>query len=121
MLLHLQLQPRWITALTVLPFSDVIVSGSWDGSLRAFQISADRRRIERLGVVGTADLAVGVVNDIAIAEKGDRGREGLYVAAALGREHRLGRWSTHEGKNGGILFDIPRKAKSTLTAAGEDE
>ncbi|TKA73115.1 hypothetical protein B0A49_03411 [Cryomyces minteri] len=44
--------PRWITALAGVPFSDVVVSGSWDGAVRAWRVSEDRRRLEALGPVG---------------------------------------------------------------------
>ena len=52
---------RWITALTTLPYSDLILSGSWDGLLRVWKLSEDRRRIEKVGAVSYSDsLANGV-------------------------------------------------------------
>ena len=122
-------EPRWITALKVLPYSDLVVSGSWDGWVRVWMISADRRRLELVSVVGGAEkegagqdskdgdapkvtepsqAARGVINDLDIFERGDRGKDGLCIVAALGKEHRLGRWKTVNGKNGAVLFEIPR-------------
>ncbi|KAJ9645103.1 pre-rRNA processing protein [Coniosporium tulheliwenetii] len=138
-------QPRWITALAALPFSDVVVSGSWDGVVRVWRVSADRRRIEAVGAVGVADgelgegmegvvkglesagvdgemedgaadsnapeekVAKGVINDLAVFERGERGADGLCVVAAVGKEHRLGNWRKWKGKNGGVVFEVKRK------------
>ena len=131
-------QPRWITALACLPFSNIIVSGSWDGQLRAWKISEDKRRLEALGPIGEtvsdkgglengtpaevdgvsslpngihddeAPVFQGVINDVAVFEKGEKGRSDIGIAAVMGREHRLGRWLKVEGKNSGIVFDLPR-------------
>lgn len=51
-------QPRWITALKAIPFSDVFVTGSWDGHVRAWRISSDKRRIEPLGALATPEIDV---------------------------------------------------------------
>ncbi|KAI5292263.1 pre-rRNA processing protein [Ascosphaera acerosa] len=118
---RLRPSPRWITALAALPGTDVVLSGSWDGWVRAWRVSEDKRRLVPLGVVG-GDEATGegrirgVVNDIAVFERrdrsaaaaafanagpaGDEGEEqarqpaGLCVVAAVGKECRLGRWKT---------------------------
>lgn len=184
--------PRWITALTSLPGTDIVLSGSWDGWVRAWQISDDKRRIQPLGAVGDHlsaspsapnSLAIndaktngdsngmapgptdsevrpegsapplnGIVNDIAVFERrgeatdksatatnsasatskanpkpaeSERSR-GLCIVAALGKEHRLGRWkifnTTDRQNNGGkdaggrncaVVFEVPLAATST--------
>ena len=122
-------QPRWITALATVSYSDLIVSGSWDGEIRVWQVSRDKRRIEALGVVGKFeqqsfsqikpmkdDLSEkdgsvsvkGIINDLKIFERGDRGQDGLCIVAATGTEHRLGRWKKHDGRNGASLFEVPK-------------
>jgi len=136
--------PRWVTALTTIPYSDVVLSGSWDGSVRAWRVSADKKRIEAVGVVGEAGIipetkgAVngkqkgdevesgalkGVVNDISVFERGDRGKDGVCVVVALGKEHRLGRWKSVHGKNGGVVFEIPKvqKTKGVNVPVDEEE
>ncbi|GAM82573.1 hypothetical protein ANO11243_005550 [Dothideomycetidae sp. 11243] len=124
-------QPRWITALTSIPYSNIFFSGSWDGHIRAWKISEDRRRIEPLGEVSTSsrdgqedelynsingtyeeEVTVpvrGCVNDIAVYEIGKNGKDGIGLVAVTGKGHRLGRWKTVEGRNAGILFQIPKK------------
>ncbi|PGH15710.1 hypothetical protein AJ79_02304 [Helicocarpus griseus UAMH5409] len=171
--------PRWITALATLPGTDVVLSGSWDGWIRAWKVSEDKRTIIPLGPVGAspahaisgttdvsntgndmdldtpastqpAPLLKGVVNDIAVFErrpdaeataakikskskskpkKSDptsyQGQEqkGLCIVAALGKEHKLGRWKYSNnqeengkcsdgtdsagGRNGAVVFEVP--------------
>lgn len=149
-------QPRWITALATVPYSDLILSGSWDGWVRVWKVSADKKRVERVGVLGADTRAPnpvdntdmgdaepsanqqkedidqttheqdealspvkGIVNDIALFERGERGKEGLCVVVATGTEHRLGRWKQVAGKNGAVVFEVPRaKAKIALNKGG---
>lgn len=114
--------PRWITALKTIPYSDVFFSGSWDGVVRAWRLSEDKRKIEPLGVLsqGQANGVVngdtpalkpilGIINDIAVFERGDRAKDGVCVVAAVSKEHRLGRWKTvDKARNGGVVFEVPR-------------
>ena len=118
-------QPRWVTALRAIPYSNVFVTGSWDGYIRAWRLSSDKRRIEPLGPLEhvqdemvTSRRVEGVINDLAIADRGDRGRDGVLVVAAVGKEPRLGRWRDIAGaKSCMALFNIPRKTLNGL----EDE
>ncbi|TKA62380.1 hypothetical protein B0A49_08327 [Cryomyces minteri] len=161
--------PRWITALAGVPFSDVVVSGSWDGAVRAWRVSEDRRRLEALGPVGwlppddpdtpadphadtdatlhqpppaSGELASasphpqqqqqqqqqqqrqqharvrGVINALSVFERGERGRDGLCIAVAVGKEHRLGRWiKVPRARNRGVVFEVRRRGAAS--GAGE--
>ncbi|KAL5606607.1 hypothetical protein BROUX41_003005 [Berkeleyomyces rouxiae] len=122
--------PRYITALCTVPYSDVVLSGSWDGYIRVWRLSEDKRSLESAGVLGEGPEALedqdamvddqdgadkflvkGVINDIDLFERGDRGKDGLCVVAAVGKEHRFGRWKVIPGgRNGGVVFEIPRGA-----------
>lgn len=144
--------PRWITALRAIPFSDIFITGSWDGYVRVWKLSTDKRRIESLGRLGCIESSVdnlldefglgayslkssareamkvgtgkhgmieGIVNDLAIADRGDRAKDGVIVVAAVGKDHRLGNWREFEhGKNYSVLFEIPRKV---LDSAGSTD
>jgi ribosomal RNA-processing protein 9 len=130
-----QPQPRWITALASIPYSDVILSGSWDGRVRAWRVSDDKKKLEAVGIVGESGIVNevngndgqevdgdqgairGIVNDISVFERGDRGKDGVCVVVAVGKEHRLGRWQVVQGKNGGVVFEIPRVQKMNGVAA----
>ena len=45
--------PRAITALAALPGTDVVLSGSWDGWVRIWRLSEDKRTLVSAGTVGT--------------------------------------------------------------------
>lgn len=132
-------QPRWITALATVPYSDLILSGSWDGHVRVWKVSEDKKRLEKLGIVGRqqqqqqqvtfnqqeenagndnnddkeeegglGQIVRGVINDLAVFERGERGKDGLCVVVGLGTEHKFGRWKCVKGgKNGAIVFEVP--------------
>ena len=119
---------RWITALAVIPYSDLVLSGSWDGYVRAWQVSSDKRKLMALGIIGEisgdaiatlnsnnigelscSKTARGFINDIDVFEYGPRGKEVMYIVAALGKEHRLGRWKKVRGKNGAVLIEVPKR------------
>ncbi|KAI5810226.1 WD40-repeat-containing domain protein [Peziza echinospora] len=149
-------QPRQITALAAIPYSDTFFSGSYDGHIRVWCISKDKKKFESAGILGqhpstttseeggdgtttttaTSEppqaAARGVVNAITVFEAPESadgkkkriapGETEVYVAAALGKEMRLGRWMTvREGKNAGCLFRIPRAAPKEVAAAAEKE
>ena len=131
-------QPRWITALATVPYSDLVLSGSWDGEIRAWKVSEDKKRLDAIGVVGkvgkengSADMAIGdkeggdqqtsvqgIINDISVFERGDKGRDGLCIVVALGTEPRLGRWKKVKGRNDAVLFEV-RKLSDVAEAKGE--
>ncbi|EHY52004.1 pre-rRNA processing protein [Exophiala dermatitidis] len=58
--------PRGITALAALPGTDIVLSGSWDGCIRVWKLSDDKRSLLSLGSVGqpadTVDGQNGFVN-----------------------------------------------------------
>ena len=121
-------QPRWITALATVPYSNLVLSGSWDGEIRAWKVSEDKKRLDAIGVVGKVgkengdtNMAIedkegvnqqtsvrGIINDISIFERGDKGKDGLCIVVALGTESRLGRWKKVKGRNDAVLFEVRR-------------
>ncbi|KAJ7743941.1 WD40-repeat-containing domain protein [Mycena maculata] len=111
--------PRWVTSVASLRYSDLIASGSWDGTIRIWQLDAKLRSFALVGTVA----APGVVNSLQLlpppkefldaarwarADDSDTGRTrkggGALLVAALGQEHRLGRWlSLKEGVVNGAM------------------
>ena len=150
-------QPRAITALRTIPYSDVILSGSYDGCVRVWQLSEDKKKILPVGVLGEPNssansatpteeeeveeqlngvshekkpeqrkngggLVRGVVNDIAIFERGERGRDGVCVVVATGKEMRLGRWKhIKDGRCGAMVFEIPKLPRQGKKDGDDDE
>ena len=120
-----QQSPRWITALATVPYSDLVLSGSWDGGIRVWRVGEGKRRLESLGVVqmegegedregggggGVFSGLRGIVNDLSAFERGKKGQETLCIVAAIGTEHRLGRWKKVKGwKSGAVVFEVPRR------------
>jgi ribosomal RNA-processing protein 9 len=141
-------QPRSITALAAIPYSDIILSGSWDGNIRAWKVSDDKKKIEAMGPIGLGPespapvptngngvlvldamisngeqlrprgnkeilgLVSGVVTDISVFERGERGKDGICIVAATAKEPRLGRWMKTKGKNGAVALEVPRSFRS---------
>jgi len=68
----------------------------------------------------TTGLAKGIVNDLDVIDKDERGRSGCYVLAAISKEHKLGRWDTFDGKNCAVLFNVPRKAEASAADGDKD-
>lgn len=126
---------RWITALTSLPYSDVVLTGSWDGTVKAWKVRTDKKGLESLGVVspildshesngsmngltngqstGSQKRIEGVINDLIVVEKGERAKQGITVVAVTSREHRLGRWNVDRIRSTAIKFDISRRRFET--------
>jgi ribosomal RNA-processing protein 9 len=90
--------PRWITAIYAIPYSNVVVSGSWDGSLKLWKLDENLRSFELLGVLPNCK---GVVTKIDVTEAGSHGQESFRVLASVSKEHRLGRWIKHSKILGG--------------------
>ncbi|BGO91733.1 hypothetical protein NBRC10512_006215 [Rhodotorula toruloides] len=116
--------PRWITALSCLPYGDVFASGSWDGQIRLWKIDERLRSfsplttIEAPGFVNSLQLIapslrpakeshlapVSTVKD----KKAEPEQKSLIVVAATSKEPRLGRWMRFkEAKDGAIVAVIP--------------
>jgi ribosomal RNA-processing protein 9 len=129
--------PRYVTALATVPFADLILTASWDGWIRAWKTTADKKRIEFVSKVGRvpledeamvngngnddAILIRGIVNGLSIEERGDRGKEGMCIVAAVGREPRLARRMSGKVKNGIYVFEVPRKSLANGTADDGDD
>ena len=119
--------PRWITALCSLPFTNIVVSGSWNDNVRAWMVSEDKRKLEPLGPLPLRSWAEdcrdsdnrilsnrtsptilkGVVNDLLICENSEKNSNALIVVAGIGNEHRLGRWLRTDGRSGLAVFRVP--------------
>jgi len=89
-----QAQPtaRWITALAGIPGCDLFVTGSWDGCVRVWRISADDRKIESVGVLGEGVTA---------------------TKTTFGEDHT-------NGVNGHDASPTPSAATTTTTGSGID-
>ncbi|CAM9669417.1 unnamed protein product [Phaeothamnion confervicola] len=96
---------RWLSAVASLPMSDLVATGSDDGWLRLWRADREGRA---LAVVASVPVS-GVVNGLAVAASA------RFVLAAVGNEHRLGRWK-HVPRARNRLCVVPLPA----TAAAPD-
>uniref|UniRef100_A0A1B6MCJ0 Uncharacterized protein n=1 Tax=Graphocephala atropunctata TaxID=36148 RepID=A0A1B6MCJ0_9HEMI len=87
-------QPNWITSISCLPNSDLIVSGSSDGYLRFWKCEENLRNISPLFTIPV----VGFINDISFS------KDEKFLVIGVGQEHRLGRWFTQKSARNSILF-----------------
>ncbi|KAG0130719.1 WD40-repeat-containing domain protein [Tuber indicum] len=118
--------PCYVTALAAVPYSDLVLSGSWDNQIRAWKVSSDKRKLEPLGALGPLgkDAVRGVVNGISIVERGEGGKEVLAVCVGTGKELRLGNWLKVDGRNGGYVIEVGRKEAgkpALVEQSGADE
>jgi len=137
--------PRWITALGALPYSDLFASGSWDSAIRLWKLekSTSMRStpfgsfsslcsVHLPGFINSLQLLRPPVtcslNEVpwAAGEKPHAGPDILLVAG-VGQEPRLGRWmkikTTQEGekaKNAAYVFVLNKVTKGTTAEASDD-
>ena len=91
-------QPRWISCLKSLRYSDLFFSGSWDGNLMVWKLLPTLKSFELLHLI---PLGVkGVVNEIDIAYENEKT---LRIHVLLSKELRLGRWLSVEGGKNVLL------------------
>ncbi|KAL9880960.1 U3 small nuclear riboprotein factor 55K isoform 1-T1 [Glossina fuscipes fuscipes] len=90
---------NWLTAIACVVNTDLIASGSCDGFIRLWQASDHYRKLKQILKIPVE----GFVNSLTFNQEGTR------LFAALGQEHRLGRWlRLAEGKNQIVIIDLLR-------------
>ncbi|KAI7945135.1 hypothetical protein MJO28_010830 [Puccinia striiformis f. sp. tritici] len=98
-------QPRWVTSIYCIPYSDLFISGSWDGLVKIWRLikgdrgSSDIKKFEPVGQINVGLQSPGFVNSlhaIIIAQDDPKTQtvplNKLLICTGLGQEHRLGRW-----------------------------
>jgi ribosomal RNA-processing protein 9 len=89
--------PNWISAIAAWNNTDVVASGSCDGSIRLWKCG---ERFKSLTPIVELPC-VGWINTLDFSHGADL--ESKYLVAGIGKEHRLGRW-----------FDIFKDAKNSI-------
>ncbi|CCE63050.1 hypothetical protein TPHA_0D04170 [Tetrapisispora phaffii CBS 4417] len=93
-------KPYWITSVHAIPYSNIFISGSWNGSLKVWKLNENLREFSLLGELNNCK---GVVTKIQAVESGKHGRETFRILATVAKEHKLGRWIDHvPGARNGI-------------------
>ncbi|KAF8251634.1 WD40 repeat-like protein [Wilcoxina mikolae CBS 423.85] len=102
-------QPRYVTALAIIPYANLIFSGSWDGVIRVWKVTPDKKKIEAVGTICGEDSVRGVVNGIAVYERGEKDDAEIVVCVGTGKVMRLGKWLQVSGRNGGYVMEVKKK------------
>lgn len=94
-------QPYWITAIHAIPYSDIFISGSFDGTLHVWKISQEGLR--SFDLIGKIPNIKGCTVKIDSAEINNRK---VVIYASVSKEHRLGRWlgKIEGGRNSLVSF-----------------
>lgn len=82
--------PLWLTALTALRCTDLVASGSSSGEVKLWSSGDNCKKLTEIASIPL----VGFINKLVFSSSGSR------LIAAVGQEHRLGRWwNLREAKN----------------------
>lgn len=88
--------PYWITSVYSVPFSDIFITGSYNGSVKVWRISQEGLR--NFLLIGTVE-AKGCVVGISSVEVNKK----LVVYILTSKEHKFGRWQK-VGRNSLVSF-----------------
>jgi len=91
----------WVTAVSGVRNSDLAFSGSSDGQIRLWRVGRPQEEVAKktkmvLDEVDTTIPVQGIVNDIQVSKD--------LLVAAVGRDHKHGRWVTDNKAQNGLLF-----------------
>ncbi|XP_065165035.1 U3 small nucleolar RNA-interacting protein 2-like [Atheta coriaria] len=90
-------QPLWITALAALVNTDLVASGSYDGNIKLWKVGDHSKTLTHLMTIPV----LGYVNSLAFSNDGSK------LIAAVGSEHRLGRWNVvKSAKNSLVVIEL---------------
>ncbi|XP_055681037.1 U3 small nucleolar RNA-interacting protein 2 [Lutzomyia longipalpis] len=93
-------EPNWISAIATLTNTELVASGSCDGFIRIWKLESHFRKCVQLMEIPMP----GFINALTFTPDGN------YLIAAIGQEHRLGRWwRLPEGKNCIAIIPFRRK------------
>ncbi|KAK7865297.1 hypothetical protein R5R35_012590 [Gryllus longicercus] len=94
-------QPHWLTSISTLINTDLVASGSCNGVVKLWKCRDDFKKLELL-----FDIPIkGFVNGLQFTH------DGKYLVAAVGSEHKLGRWQVMKDVKNSVLV-IPLCKKS---------
>ncbi|XP_004521034.1 U3 small nucleolar RNA-interacting protein 2 [Ceratitis capitata] len=95
---------NWITAIACVVNTDLLASGSFDGFIRLWQCMDNSRKLKEILKIPMP----GFINNLAFNNNGTK------LFAAVGQEHRLGRWwRIKDAKNKIVIIDLVTNSAKT--------
>eukprot|EP01117_Protostelium_nocturnum_P017380 TRINITY_DN7080_c0_g1_i1.p1 TRINITY_DN7080_c0_g1~~TRINITY_DN7080_c0_g1_i1.p1 ORF type:complete len:486 (+),score=179.89 TRINITY_DN7080_c0_g1_i1:130-1587(+) len=93
----------WISSVAALKYSDLFASGSNDGFIRLWKIERPQGEKTPSGFKSIGVIPMhGWVNSLAFS------KNGKFLVAGIGRDHRLGRWDpVKTAKNSIVVIPLP--------------
>ncbi|XP_077487513.1 U3 small nuclear riboprotein factor 55K [Amblyomma americanum] len=89
--------PLWLTTVAAVHCTDLVASGSWNGEIKLWSSGEECKKLTEVASIPVD----GFVNSLAFSNSGD------VLVAAVGQEHRLGRWwNLREVKNCIVVFPL---------------
>jgi WD40 repeat protein len=73
----------WVLSCANIPNSDLICTGSYDGTMQMIKLNKEKRELE---IVKTVDGLDGCLNDIKFSNKRN------LIAVSHSKEEKMGRW-----------------------------
>ncbi|CAF1336953.1 unnamed protein product [Adineta steineri] len=89
----------WITSLASLRYTDLLASGSFNGTINLWKSTPEFNHLIHLFTLSQ----IGFVNDLKFSPDGN------YLVVGIGQEHRLGRWWTiKSAKNAVLIYKLDK-------------
>ena len=97
------LSPRWVCSLASLKMSNLLLSGSYDGTIKFWDLAIDSVNYRNSSMHVAYELPVpGFINSLQVSASG------RLLVAGIGKEHKMGRWwHIKEAKNQVIVARLP--------------
>ena len=97
------LSPRWVCSLASLKMSNLLLSGSYDGTIKFWDLAIDSVNHRNSSMQVAFELPVsGFINSLQVSTTG------RLVVAGVGKEHKMGRWwHIKEAKNQVLIARLP--------------
>lgn len=90
----------WIVSLASLLNSDIFASGASDGTIKLWKVDFNRKQIQETPVAIFPNVD-GFINGLSFD------KSGKTLVAAVGNEHKLGRWKKTNTGNRVVVFNLP--------------
>ncbi|XP_012055055.1 PREDICTED: U3 small nucleolar RNA-interacting protein 2 [Atta cephalotes] len=96
-------QPMWISSIATLLNTDLVASGSWNGTIKLWHCSENFRSLNLLFEV----KLMGFINALAFTPDGN------HLIAGVGKEHKNGSWwQISEARNSIVIIPLVHKQKT---------